>query len=120
VTDPRYPSRSIMETVHHATSKTERALFRSSIILRAVTWKRRQQPSSRASTLLTGYFRSFNTHNKCTGVCRFVRGIPVGIGRRVAELWGFCGARRSLRLARPTLRGVPTYRDFQILVTTFQ
>ena len=29
------------------------------------------------------------------GVCRFVRGIPVGIGRRVAELWGFCGARRS-------------------------
>ena len=29
------------------------------------------------------------------GVCRFVRGIPVGISRRVAELWDFCGARRS-------------------------
>jgi hypothetical protein len=29
------------------------------------------------------------------GVCRFVRGIPVGIRHRVAELRGFCGARRS-------------------------
>ena len=37
----------------------------------------------------------FNTHNKCTGVCRFVRGIPVGIGRRVVDLWGFLWARRS-------------------------
>src|SRR5271165_125794 len=36
--------------------------------------------------------RAFNTHNKCTGVCRFVRGVPVGTGCRVAELWGFCGA----------------------------
>ena len=39
-------------------------------------------------------------HNKCIGVCRFVRGIPVGIGLRVADLW----ARRSplTCLARPT------------------
>ena len=48
---------------------------------------------------LPGYrpavLRAFNTHHKCTGVCRSVRGIPVGIRRRVAELWGFCGARRS-------------------------
>jgi hypothetical protein len=29
------------------------------------------------------------------GVCRFVRGIPVGIGRSVADLWGSCGARKS-------------------------
>ena len=29
-------------------------LFRSSVILRALTWKTLQQPSSRASTLLTG------------------------------------------------------------------
>jgi len=39
--------------------------------------------------------RAFNTYHKCTGVCRFVRGIPVGIARRVADLWGFCGARQS-------------------------
>jgi hypothetical protein len=38
---------------------------------------------------------SLTRNNKCTEVCRFVRGISVGIGRRVAELWGFCGARRS-------------------------
>ena len=44
--------------------------------------------------------RAFNTHNKCTGVCRFVRGIPVGISRRVADLWGFCGAPRSPWLTR--------------------
>jgi hypothetical protein len=56
----------------------ELPLFRRSIILRALTWKRRQQPSSRASTLPSGYFPYFNTYNKCTGVCRFVRGIPVG------------------------------------------
>ena len=31
-------------------------LFRRSINPRALTWKRLQQPSSRASTLLTGYF----------------------------------------------------------------
>jgi hypothetical protein len=60
----------------------------SSVIPRALIWKRRQHPSSRASTLLTGCFRASNTHNKWTGVCRFVRGIPVGIGRRVADLWG--------------------------------
>jgi hypothetical protein len=47
--------------------------------LRALTWKSRQQPSSRTSTLLTGCFRIFNTNNKCTGVCRFIRGVPVGI-----------------------------------------
>jgi hypothetical protein len=44
----------------------------------------------------------------------------VGIGRRVAELWGFCGARRSLWLARPTAPGLPKYRGFRISVTTFR
>jgi len=73
---------------------TELPLFRRSIIPRALTWKRLRQPSSRASTLPSGYFPYLNTHNKCTGVCRFVRGIPVGISHRVADLWGFCGARR--------------------------
>jgi hypothetical protein len=34
----------------------ELPLFRRSVIPRALTWKSRQQPSSRASTLLTGYF----------------------------------------------------------------
>ena len=34
----------------------ELPLFRRSIIPRAVTWERLQQPSSRASALLTGYF----------------------------------------------------------------
>jgi hypothetical protein len=28
---------------------------------------------------------------QCTGVCRLVRGDPVGIGHRLAKLWGFCG-----------------------------
>ena len=40
--------------------------------------------------------RAFNTHHKCTGVCRSVRGIPVGIRRCVAELWGFCGLAEAL------------------------
>jgi hypothetical protein len=34
-------------------------LNRSSIILRALTWKRLQQPSSRVSALLTTVFRAF-------------------------------------------------------------
>jgi hypothetical protein len=62
--------------------------------------------------------RAFNTHNKYTGVCRFVRGIRVGISHRVAELWGSCGVRRSPWLGRPTRQRVPKYRDFRILVTT--
>ena len=66
-------------------------LFRSTVIPRALTWKRLQQPSSLASTLVSGVLRTFNRRNKCTGVCRLVRGISVGIGDRVAELWGFCG-----------------------------
>src|SRR4029077_11395521 len=47
----------------------------------------------------------FTRITKCTGVCRFVRGIPVAIGYRVAGLWGFCGARRS-----PDLPGLPDTR----------
>jgi hypothetical protein len=35
----------------------ELPFFRRSIIPRAPTWKNGQQPSSRAYTLLTGYFR---------------------------------------------------------------
>jgi len=34
----------------------ELPLFRRSITPRAITWKRPRQSSSRASTLLTGYF----------------------------------------------------------------
>ena len=52
--------------------------FRRSITPRALTWKSRQQPSSCASTLLTGDFPYLNTHNKCTGVCCFVRGFLWG------------------------------------------
>ena len=44
----------------------------------------------------------------------------MGIGRRVAELWGFCGARRSPWLGRPTGTGHPSPADFRILVTTSQ
>ncbi len=39
---------------HGGTQTAERTLFRRSITLRAVTRERLQQPSSRASTLLTG------------------------------------------------------------------
>jgi hypothetical protein len=35
---------------------TDLPLFRSSVIPKAHTWKRLQQPSSHASTLLTGCF----------------------------------------------------------------
>jgi hypothetical protein len=38
------------------TRTAELPLFRRSITPRALTWKSRRQPSSRASTLLTGYF----------------------------------------------------------------
>ena len=49
------------------------------------------------------FLRAFNTHNKCTGVCRFVRGISVGIGHRAADLGGFCGApQKPLTQPRPT------------------
>ena len=53
--------------------------------------------------------RAFNTHNKCTGVCRSVRGVSVGIGRRVAGLWGFCGGsqERLTGPADPTAPGEP-------------
>jgi hypothetical protein len=48
---------------HGGTQTAERPFFRGSNTLRALTWKRLQQPSSRASTLLTGYFPvAFNTH----------------------------------------------------------
>jgi hypothetical protein len=50
---------------------------------------------TRIDAAVTGCSPHLNTHNKCTGVCRFVRGIPVGIRHRVAELWGSCGARES-------------------------
>jgi hypothetical protein len=43
----------------------------------------------------------------------------VGIGRRVAELRGFCGARRSSWLGWPTRRGYPSPADLRILMTTF-
>ena len=69
--------------------------FRSSVTPRALTWKRLQQPGSRASALVTGCSPCLNTHNKCTGVCRFVRGIPVGIGRRVGGLWSSVGSREA-------------------------
>jgi hypothetical protein len=36
------------------------------------------QPSSCASTLVTGCSPYLNTHNKCTGLCRFVRGVLWG------------------------------------------
>ncbi len=51
-----------------------------------------------------------NTHNKCTGVCRFVRRIPVGIGRRVAELRGFCGLAGALTGPDDPARGTPRPR----------
>ncbi|SRR6266567_6744763 len=80
----------------------ELPLFRSSIIPRALTRKKLQQPSSRASTLLAGCSRAFNTHNKCTGVCRFVRGIPVGTAT-VARTCGISvGPAEALTQPRPT------------------
>ena len=73
-----------------------------SITLRALTRKSSNSPAHTHPRWSPAVLRTFNTHNKCTGVCRFVRGIPVGIGRRGADLWGFCGARRS-----PDLPGGP-------------
>jgi hypothetical protein len=48
-------------------------------------------PDSPAHAHRPAVLRTFNMHNKCTGICRFVRGIPVGIRHRVAALRGFFG-----------------------------
>lgn len=45
------------------------------------------------------------THNQCTGVCRYVRGISVGISRRVASLWGAVGSQRPLTSLADQLQG---------------
>jgi hypothetical protein len=42
-----------------------------------------------------------------------------GDQHRVAALWGFCGARRSLRLARPTAAEYPGTAGLRIPMTTF-
>jgi hypothetical protein len=67
--------------------------------------------------LLSGHFCTFNTNNKCTGVCRFVCGIPVGIGRRLAELWVSVGLAEAPAWSRT---GAKSPADFRILMTTFR
>ena len=57
----------------------ELPLFRRSIILRALTWKRRQQPSSRASTLPSGYFPYLLTR---------ITSVPECAVSSVGFLWG--------------------------------
>ena len=52
--------------------------------------------------------------------CASVRGIPVGIRRRVAQLWGFCGGSQKPRQVRPVRHGGTKYRDFRELMTTFR
>ena len=42
----------------------------------------------------------------------------MGIGRRVADLWGFCGARGSLRRAWPTQYWAASNPDFRVLIVT--
>jgi len=42
---------------------------------------------------------------RSSGVCCFVGGIPVGTGGRVADLRGFCGARKGPRGAWPADTG---------------
>jgi hypothetical protein len=59
----------------------ERPLIRGPITLRALTWKSSKSPAHAHPRWSPAVLRSFNTHNKCTGVCRFVRGISVGVGR---------------------------------------
>lgn len=76
---------------------TQQINHTGSITLRALTLKEPQQPSSRALTLITAVLRTFNAHHKRTGVYRFVPGIPMGNGNRVAELWDFCRARKNAR-----------------------
>jgi hypothetical protein len=56
-----------------------------SITLKALTWKSSKSPAHAHPRWPPAIFRTFNTHNKCTGVRRFVRGISVGISRRVAD-----------------------------------
>jgi len=90
--------------------------LRRSITLSALTWKSSNSPVHAHPRCSPAVLGTFNTHNKCTGVCRFVRGISVGISPRVADLWGFCRARRS-----PDLPGRPgprasRYRNFCVLV----
>ena len=72
--------------------RSELPFFRRSVIPRALTWKRLQQPSSRASTLLTGLFSVPLTRITSVPECA---GSSMGFlwgSSTVAELWGFCGA----------------------------
>jgi len=86
-------------------SNCQPSLFRGSITLRALTWKSSKCPAHAHPRWLPAVLRTFNTHNKCTGVCRFVRGISVGISRRVAD----CGVSVGLAGA-PDLPGGPDPR----------
>jgi hypothetical protein len=51
-----YECSLIVVIVADGKSAADLPFFRRSITPRALTWKNRQQPSSSASTLLTGYF----------------------------------------------------------------
>ena len=74
---------------------------------------------SRHGTKAVAAFRIFNRHNKCTGVCRFVHGIPVGIGRRVAGLWVSVGFAQASGWPRPTAAEYPGTAAPRIPMTTF-
>jgi hypothetical protein len=57
--------------------------FRFSGVLSSESTYLEKTPTAQLTRIDVGerlFFRTFNTHNKCTGLCRFVRGIPVGSG----------------------------------------
>ncbi len=75
--------------IPHSTSATTRAESRMDSRVSPLT---RARPRPRRVVLpRLGHARP---RARAPVVLDFVRGIPVGIGRRVAALWGFCGARK--------------------------
>ena len=57
---------------------------------------------------------NYSCRNKCTGVCRSVRGISVGISRRVADLWGFWwGSKKPLTSLADQSQDIQVLRPLQ-------
>ena len=67
-------------TARHANrARCDLPFNRGSITLRALTWKGSKSPAHAHKHWSASVYRTFNKYNKRTAVCRFVRGVSVGI-----------------------------------------
>ena len=100
------------------TQTAERPLM-SSITLRALTWKSSNSPVHAHPRWSPAVLRTFNTHNKCTGVCHFVRGIPVGSAAVSRTCGVSVGSQEPLDLPGQPTRA-PRYPSLWLLVITLR